>query len=84
MDKNTKDILVFLGVGLVAGFITSILVGGGGLIYFLVIGVLGSLVGGFLLSKIGVNIATGNDLANKILTSAIGAIIVVIVARIIT
>lgn len=84
MSMSSKEILTFLGVGLVAGFLASIIIGGGGLIYYLIIGVLGSLVGGVVLEKVGVKIAVGNDLVNSILTSAIGAIIVVIIARIIT
>ena len=81
---NSKELLTFLGVGLVAGFLASIIIGGGRLIYYLFIGVLGSLVGGFVLDKVGIKINIGNDLVNKITTAAIGAIIVVIVAKLIT
>lgn len=84
MSMNSKELLTFLGVGLVAGFLASIIIGGGGIIYYLLIGVIGSLVGGVVLDKIGVKINIGNDLVNKIATSAIGAIIVVIIARLIT
>ena len=78
-----KEIGIFLGVGLVAGFLASILLGGGSLIYYLLIGVIGSVVGSVVLDKLNIKIATGNHLVNKIITSAIGAIIVVIVARLI-
>lgn len=84
MSMNSKELLSFLGVGLVAGFLASIIIGGGGLIYYLFIGVLGSLIGGFVLDKVGIKINIGNDLVNKIVTAAIGAIIVVIVAKLIT
>ena len=78
-----KEIGIFLGVGLVAGFLASIILGGGSLIYYLLIGVIGSFVGSMVLSKLNINIATGNELVNKIIIAAIGAIIVVIVARLI-
>jgi uncharacterized membrane protein YeaQ/YmgE (transglycosylase-associated protein family) len=78
-----RALIVFLLVGLVAGFIASLIVGGGGLIYYLVIGVIGAFVGGFVLSALGVNIATGSPIANEIITSVIGAVILVILARLI-
>ncbi|MFZ1814429.1 MAG: GlsB/YeaQ/YmgE family stress response membrane protein [Rhizobiaceae bacterium] len=80
---DAKALAVFLVIGLVAGFIASIVVGGGGLIYYLVIGVVGAFVGGFLLNAIGLKIATGNPIINQIITSAIGAIVVVLLARLI-
>ena len=81
---DAKGLIVFLIVGIVAGFLASLIVGGGGgLIYYLIIGVIGAFVGGFLLGALGVKIGTGNAIVNQIITSTIGAIIVVILARII-
>jgi uncharacterized membrane protein YeaQ/YmgE (transglycosylase-associated protein family) len=80
---DAKAIVVFLLVGLVAGFIASLIVGGGGLIYYLAIGVVGAFVGGFLLSALGVNIATGNPIVNQIITGVIGAVVLVLLARLI-
>ncbi|MCB1461751.1 MAG: GlsB/YeaQ/YmgE family stress response membrane protein [Nitratireductor sp.] len=82
---DAKALLVFLVIGIVAGFLASLIVGGGGgLIYYMVIGVIGAFVGGFLLNALGVKIGTGNAIVNQIITSAIGAIVVVILARLIT
>ncbi len=81
---DAKALVVFLVIGLVAGFLASLAVGGGGLVYYLVIGVIGAFVGGFALGALGVKISTGNPIVNQIVTSAIGAIIVVIIARLIT
>ena len=74
-----------LVVGLVAGVLASLVVGGSrwGLIGNLVAGVLGSFVGGPVLSAAGINLGISNALAARIVTSTIGAIIVVILARII-
>lgn len=80
---DAKGLIVFLLVGLVAGFLASLIVGGGGLVYFLIIGVIGAFVGGFLLGALGLKIGTGNAIVNQIITSAIGAIVVVILARLI-
>jgi uncharacterized membrane protein YeaQ/YmgE (transglycosylase-associated protein family) len=79
---DAKGVAVFLGVGFAAGWLASLLVGGGGLIRNIIIGVLGSFVGGFLLNALNVKIGISNPLLNQIVTGAIGAIVVVMVARI--
>lgn len=83
MDRQTKAILIFLAIGVVAGFLASLIVGGGGLIRYLVSGVLGAFVGGFLLSALKINLGIRNELVSQIVTATIGAIVVVLVARII-
>jgi len=80
---DIKALLVFLAVGAVAGRLASLVVGGGGLWYYIIIGVIGSFVGGILFGALGVSISTGSAIVNQIITSAIGAIIVVILARLI-
>ncbi|MCB1439288.1 MAG: GlsB/YeaQ/YmgE family stress response membrane protein [Nitratireductor sp.] len=81
---DAKALLIFAVIGIVAGFIASLVVGGGGgLLYYLIIGVIGAFVGGILFSSLKINIATGNAIVNQIITSAIGAIIVVFLARLI-
>ncbi len=83
MNMDAKAIGVFLVIGLIAGFIASLVVGGGGLFYYLIIGVVGAFVGGMLFSALGIKIGTGNPIVNQIITSAVGAILVVILARLI-
>ena len=81
---DAKALLIFAVIGIVAGFIASLVVGGGGgLLDYLIIGVIGAFVGGILFSSLKINIATGNAIVNQIITSAIGAIIVVFLARLI-
>jgi uncharacterized membrane protein YeaQ/YmgE (transglycosylase-associated protein family) len=79
---DARALAVFLAVGIAAGFLASLVVGGGGLIRYLVTGVIGAFVGGFLLNAVGVSISAGNVLLNQIITSTIGAIVVVVLARI--
>ena len=83
MDAKTQQIVVFLLIGLVAGWLASIIVGGGGLIQYLLSGVIGAFVGGYLLSALGVSLGIKNPLASQIITATIGAIVVVLVARLI-
>ena len=83
MTADITALLIFLGIGLVAGWLASLLLGGGGLIRNLVVGVIGAFVGGWLLSAVGVSIPVGNALISQIITATIGAIVVIIVARVI-
>ncbi len=78
------NLITFLIVGLVAGWLASFLVGGGGLIAYLVSGVIGAFVGPALLQATGLEFSVGGPLVTQILTAAIGAAVVVLVARLIT
>ena len=82
-NMDTRSILIFLGIGLLAGFLAGLVVGGGNILMFLVWGVLGSFVGGFLFSALKINLGIRNPLVSQIVTSTVGAIVVVIVARLI-
>jgi uncharacterized membrane protein YeaQ/YmgE (transglycosylase-associated protein family) len=83
-NNNTRAIIIFLVIGLVAGWLASWIVGGGGLITYLVSGVLGAFVGGYLFSALKINLPIRNVWVSQIITATVGAIIVVIVARLIT
>ena len=76
-------LLIFLGIGLVAGWLASLLLGGGGLVRNLIVGVIGALVGGWLLSVANISLPIGNPLLSQIITATIGAIVVLLVARVI-
>ncbi|MEQ1695579.1 MAG: GlsB/YeaQ/YmgE family stress response membrane protein [Hyphomicrobiaceae bacterium] len=83
MDQKTRDLVVFALIGLVAGYLASIIVGGSGLIRYLVSGVIGAFVGPGLLGLLKVDLGIRNALAGQIVTATIGAIVVVILARLI-
>ena len=72
-------------IGLVAGFLAHLVVGGGAnLVAYLVAGVLGGFLAGWLFPKIGLNLAiTGNPTVNTIIQSTAGAIIVLLIARLV-
>ncbi|MEM9573603.1 MAG: GlsB/YeaQ/YmgE family stress response membrane protein [Pseudomonadota bacterium] len=80
---DAKALLVMAGMGIVAGFLASIFVGGGGLITYLITGVLGAFVGSFVFNALGIKLSVGNPLISQIITSTVGAIIVIVVARMI-
>ncbi|WP_349958208.1 GlsB/YeaQ/YmgE family stress response membrane protein [Rhizobium sp. ZPR3] len=83
MSITTEGWIVFLLIGLVAGFLASLIVGGGGLISCLVSGVIGAFVGGFLFHYFGISLGIQNALVVEIIHATVGAIIVVLLARVI-
>ena len=83
MDAQTRELLVFAIIGIIAGYLASIFVGGGGLVRYLVTGIVGAFVGGYLLKALGVNLGIRNPLASQIVTATIGAMVVVLLARLI-
>ena len=83
MDEQTRDLIVFAIIGIIAGFLASIVVGGDGLVRYLITGIIGAFVGGYLFKALGINLGIGNALVSQIVTAAIGAIVIVLLARLI-
>ena len=81
LDK--RAIAAQVGIGVVAGWLASWLVGGSGLLQYIVTGLAGSLIGGILLESLGVDLGIRNRMANRIVTATIGAVVVVLLARLI-
>ena len=80
---DKRAVLAHLGVGLAAGWLASWVVGGSGLIRYVVTGLVGSFVGGFLLEKLGIDLGIRNPLLARIATATIGAGVVVLLARLV-
>ena len=76
------SILTWLIVGLVAGVLASMLMGGTGygLIGDIIIGIVGAFVGGWLFSALGVASPLGG-LAGTIFVAFIGAVVLLFVLR---
>ena len=73
--------LYLLGIGLLAGWIASLLLGEkGGLIRKLIIGLLGSVIGGILVPKLGLSL-TDNVHLNNIITATAGACLLLLAAQ---
>ena len=82
-DDTIRHVVVFLVIGAVAGWLASWIVGGEGLLTYLLSGVIGSFVGGYLFSALKIRLPISNAWLSQIVTSTVGAIIVVIIARLI-
>ena len=70
-----------VGIGLVAGWLASWLVGGSGLIRYALTGMIGSFLGAIFLERLGIDLGLRNDLARRIATATIGAVLVIVAAR---
>ena len=76
------NVLWFLLVGVIAGWLAGVLVKGGGfgLVGDLVVGIIGALLGGLLFSGLGV--AVGGGLLGSIVVATLGAVILLVVLRV--
>ncbi len=74
------SILAWIVLGLVAGFIASMIVNrrGGSLVLDLVLGVVGAFVGGFLFTRFGQAGVTGLNLYS-FLVATLGAVVVLVI-----
>ncbi|MEX0852531.1 MAG: GlsB/YeaQ/YmgE family stress response membrane protein [Bauldia sp.] len=86
MNEQTKSIVAWIIIGLIAGWLASLIVGPGGtgLPGWLIAGLIGSVVGGFLARQLNIKLNLGNPFLEQMIISVVGAIIVIIIARIIT
>jgi uncharacterized membrane protein YeaQ/YmgE (transglycosylase-associated protein family) len=77
------EIIATLLIGLAAGWLGSVIYKGNGfgIIGNIVIGILGSFVGYWLLGKLGIHL--GNGWIAAILTGAIGAIVILVLINLI-
>jgi uncharacterized membrane protein YeaQ/YmgE (transglycosylase-associated protein family) len=82
MNVDAQKLIIWAIIGIVAGWLASVVVGGGGgLLRYLITGLIGALVGGFVFQLAGWKLNLGNDWLEQIVVAFIGAIIVVILAR---
>lgn len=83
MNDRMRDLVVLALIGIIAGWLASVVVGGGGLLRYLVTGVIGSFVGGYLVNALGIDLGIRSAFFNRVITATIGAMIVVLLARMI-
>jgi uncharacterized membrane protein YeaQ/YmgE (transglycosylase-associated protein family) len=79
-------ILVFIIVGAIAGFAASKVVRGKGmgLLWDIVVGIVGAFLGGFLAKLVGLPVDTGSFTVGGLLAAFVGAVILLIVFRALT
>jgi uncharacterized membrane protein YeaQ/YmgE (transglycosylase-associated protein family) len=83
LPNDITPLLVFLAIGLVAGWLASLVLGGGGLLRNLIVGVIGSFVGGYVLNLAGIRLPIDNVWVSSIVTATIGALLVIVIARVV-
>ncbi|HMF24538.1 MAG TPA: GlsB/YeaQ/YmgE family stress response membrane protein [Pseudolabrys sp.] len=84
MHISGESLLVILLVGLVAGWLAGRIVEGGGfgLIGDIAIGIVGALIGSWLMPRLGIHIASG--IVSSIIVATIGAILLLVVVRLVS
>ena len=83
MHLSTEGLLVILFVGLVAGWLAGQIVRGAGLglIGDIVVGIVGAFIGTWVLEQL--HVALGSGILAEILNATIGAILLLLVIRLI-
>jgi uncharacterized membrane protein YeaQ/YmgE (transglycosylase-associated protein family) len=83
MDLSSEGIIVILFVGLVAGWLAGKIVRGTGfgIIGDILVGIAGAFIASLLFPKLGFHLGTG--LVSEIVYSAIGAIVLLLIVRLV-
>jgi uncharacterized membrane protein YeaQ/YmgE (transglycosylase-associated protein family) len=80
---SLETFLLWLVVGLIAGWLASAVVGGGfGLIGDIVVGIVGAFLGGFIFRALGVGAPFGG-LAGSIFVAFVGAVVLLLLLRLV-
>jgi len=81
---SLQTLLLWLFVGLVAGWLASAVVGGAfGLVGDIVVGIVGSFLGGFIFRRLGAGYVP-SGLPGTILVAFVGAVILLLLLRLIS
>jgi uncharacterized membrane protein YeaQ/YmgE (transglycosylase-associated protein family) len=77
---TTESLVIFILVGAVAGFLAGVLVRGYGLglVGNLIVGVVGALLAGWLLPRVGVSFSVVNPIVTSIVYATIGAVVLLV------
>ena len=81
MHFSNESLLVILFVGLVAGWAAGQIMRGYGfgLLWDIVIGIVGALIGDWLLPRLGIHLGTG--IISAIINATIGAVVLLLLIR---
>jgi uncharacterized membrane protein YeaQ/YmgE (transglycosylase-associated protein family) len=84
MRLTGESLLVILLVGLVAGWLAGKIVEGSGfgLIGDIAVGIVGALIGSWLVPQLGIHIASG--IVSAIIVATIGAVLLLLIVRLVT
>ncbi|MHB8613775.1 MAG: GlsB/YeaQ/YmgE family stress response membrane protein [Candidatus Dormibacteraceae bacterium] len=79
-------ILIFIIVGAIAGFVASKVISGKGmgLLWDIVVGILGAFVGAWLAGLVGLGVSMGTFTIGGLLSAFVGAVILLVIFRALT
>lgn len=77
-------LIFWIVVGLIAGFLASVVMRGGGygVVGDIIVGIVGALIGGFIMNALG--FSTGGNIIYSIIVAFIGACILIAILRLIS
>lgn len=80
---TAESLLIWLLVGLIAGWLAAVVVRGGGygIVGDIVIGIVGALIGGLLFGVLGLHVPVASRLLADIIVAFIGAVILIVILR---
>lgn len=80
---TVEIILLWLLIGAIAGWLAGLVVKGGGfgLLGDIAVGIVGAFIGGWLLPRLGINLGVG--LVPVIVSATIGAVVLLLILRLI-
>ena len=79
---DLQDLIIFLAIGAVAGWLAGTLVKGGGfgLLGDIAVGIIGAIIGGFVFGLLGIS---AGGLLGAIITATVGAVILLYLVRLV-
>ena len=78
-----ETLLVWLFIGLIAGWLASAVVGGGyGIVGDIVVGIVGAFLGGWVFRTLGIG-APGAGIVSTIIVAFVGAVLLLLILRLI-
>lgn len=82
---DPASLIVMLVIGAIAGWLATVIVGAlkMGWLGTIILGIAGGVVGGWLLNALKIGLNFGSPIVNAVVTSAIGAIVLILLARLI-
>jgi uncharacterized membrane protein YeaQ/YmgE (transglycosylase-associated protein family) len=83
LEISTHSLIVWLIIGVVAGWLAGTLVRGGGFGLFgdIIVGIIGAFIGGWLAGVLGIHIGAG--IISEIITATIGAVVLILILRLV-
>jgi uncharacterized membrane protein YeaQ/YmgE (transglycosylase-associated protein family) len=82
---SLTDVIVFIVVGLIAGFLASRVVfgKGRGWLFDIIIGIIGAFIGGWLAGLLHISINLGIPFLNQVIIAFVGAVLLLLVWRLV-